>query len=258
MLLIAAAFLPSCSTSEEMAGAVPARTAVLSIEDLVETILGRQTAHDVVEKLPKQEGGALASSLRRSLADVLKNAPRLHVRAQRRSVKEEEGMRLEVEETGHAVTVSRAHLHRARLRRPESASAASNSHKFHVNAIDPRFYTISPETVASAVHRYLNATPQFLLSNNCSAQAQSKTRSNWDKKGYNQISHAVAGTSEIIAVVAGTEFTSFTGTKVQILMQLVHIQWTPALSSWSNGSTTKTNATHRALSSTPRKSDGVS
>jgi len=232
MLLIAAALLPSCSTSEEMAAAVPVpRTAVLSIEDLVETILGRQATHDVAEKLPKQEGGALASSLRRSLADVLKNAPRLHVRAQRRSVKEEEGMRLEVEETGHAVTVSRAHLHRARLRRPESLSAASNSHKFHVNAIDPRFYTISPETVASAVHRYLNVTPEFLRSNNCSAQAQSKTRSNWNEQKYNQISHAVAGTSEIIAVVAGTEFTSFLGTKVQILTQLVRIQRTPAISS---------------------------
>ena len=239
MLLMAAALLPSCSTSEEMAAAVPARTAVLSIEDLVETILGRQTAHDVAEKLPEQEGGALASSLRRSLADVLKNAPRLHVRAQRRSVKEEEGMRLEVEETGHAVTVSRAHLHRARPRGPESVSAASNSHKFHVNAIDPRFYTISPGTVASAVHRYLNATPEFLRSKNCSAQAQSKSGSSWNRQKYNQISHAVAGTleitSEIIAVVAGTEFTSFTGTNLQILTQLVQIQWIPALSSWSNG-----------------------
>ena len=51
----------------------------------------------------------------RGLADILKDAPRLRVAAQRRSVRPDDLLRLEVQDTGHVVTVTRAHMNRQRL-----------------------------------------------------------------------------------------------------------------------------------------------
>ena len=133
VLLLAALLQPTCSASEEAAAAQgPTPLPVLSVADLVDAIsggAGGPGGRGLAEKLAKQEGNSiLTASLRRGLFHVLKQSPRLHVTSQRRSMNPLGDLRLEVEETGHAVTVSRAHLHRT-IR--YHASCSHPSHLVH-------------------------------------------------------------------------------------------------------------------------------
>jgi len=191
MVLVATVLLPGCTTSEEAATVAtpPSRLAVLSVAELVEYIArgGGDAGRGLAEKLDKKEGGTVTASLRRGLNNILEGAPRLHVAPHRRSLSPHDFLRLEVEETGHAVTVSRAHLHRQRQRSPGRTRAGVDDG--HMSLLSTTTY-----------HRYKSVTASYLL-DNCTARALAKTSSDWNLKSYNLISHAVGGTTQIIAVV---------------------------------------------------------
>jgi len=191
LVLVAAVLLPGCTTLEEAATVAtpPSRLAVLSVAELVEYIArgGGDAGRGLAEKLDKKEGGTVTASLRRGLNNILEGAPRLHVAPHRRSLSPHDFLRLEVEETGHAVTVSRAHLHRQRQRSPGRTRAGVDDG--HMSLLSTATY-----------HRYESVTASYLL-DNCTARALAKTSSNWNLNSYNLISHAVGGTTEIIAVV---------------------------------------------------------
>jgi len=190
VLLVAAILLPACSTSEEAVAGGPERLPLLSFAELVDAISAGGDARGgrgLAEKLARQEGGALTASLRRELAGILKDAPRLHVLPRRRSLRADEDVRLEVEDTGQAIIVSRESLHRRRRRRPAEGKTSVNG----------------PASLLSTAtyHRYETTTPQGLLDINCTVQAVLKTTTNWNNKDYNLISHSVAGSKWVIAVV---------------------------------------------------------
>jgi len=192
IVLLLFSLLPTCSTSAEARGSdASPRAPVLSVTDLVDAISagGGRSRTGLGDKLAAREGSVTpTASLLRGLADILKDAPRLHVAAQRRSVHPDDLIRLEVEDTGHAVTVTRAHMNRQRL---HTAGWTQGPDAGHPSLRSPATY-----------HRYDIVSPQDLLSTlNCTSQAQSRTLSNWKDQSFNVISHAIGGKDEVIAVV---------------------------------------------------------
>ena len=187
-VLLAITLVSSCTTLEDKV--LP----VLSIDEMV-GILARgrsdfENGHALAGAEGLQQGSVLAAELRRGLLDVLKISPRLHVQPQRRALDAKQLMRLEVEETGHAVSVSRGRL----------------LHKFRAPRLPD--YDHSPMSTLST-HVTSTTTPEDLIRDNCTTQAQSKASTRWRNENYNLISHGIIfgatpkipGNTEVIAVV---------------------------------------------------------
>ena len=102
VLVVAVALLPARWT---WAGETTAR-------DVSEPTTRVVTVGELTRALQGAGGpaGAGGDDLRRGLLDVLQDAPHLHVLPQRRSLDPQQPLRLEVEDTGQAVSVTRAHL----------------------------------------------------------------------------------------------------------------------------------------------------
>ena len=202
-LVCAWLLLPSSSTSGEQEHGAPLE--VIGFDGLLGALAHGHAAHGhgPAGRADRQEGGVLAAALRRGLANALRDAPRLRVMPHRRSLHPGQEMRLEVEETGHAVTVSRASLLLHRWRRPGGLPTGARDE--------------AALRSAATYHRYDTATPQGLLDLNCTVRALLKTDTKWKPDGstgngdqaikgeYNVISHSVAGSEAdqqwVLAVV---------------------------------------------------------
>ena len=184
LVQVCAWLLPSCSTSGQGPAEAPGALDVVGFDFLLDA-LSHGDASDRRGPAAWQQG-ALATGLRRGLADALRDSPRLHVMPHRRSLSPGQDLRLEVGETGHAVTVSRASIF-GRRRRPGGPPSGAGEE--------------AALRSAATFHRYDTATPQSLLDLNCTVQAVLKTETGWKNQEYNLISHSLGGSDWILAVV---------------------------------------------------------
>ena len=182
VLVVAVALLPARSTwaGETTAGDVSEPTTrVVTVGELTRALQGAGGA-----------AGAGGEALRRRLLDVVQDAPRLHVLPQRRSLDPQQPLRLEVEDTGQAVSVTRAHLYRQRQHAAGQAAAPARGSQ-----------------ALRALHELERKSPTQLGS--CTANATRKITTNWKNQNYNLVSHGIVfgattlstGKTEVIAVV---------------------------------------------------------
>ena len=182
VLVVAVALLPARWT---WAGETTAR-------DVSEPTTRVVTVGELTRALQGAGGpaGAGGDALRRGLLDVLQDAPRLHVLPQRRSLDPQQPLRLEVEDTGQAVSVTRAHLYRQRQHAAGQAAAPARGSQ-----------------ALRALHELESKSPAQLGS--CTANATRKIPTNWKNQNYNLVSHGIVfgattlstGKTEVIAVV---------------------------------------------------------